>query len=119
MGLIEGGYDYDRVQLLDSRGVVRVSVPDTEEPLSPAVKRKVAETLQSRTNHLRGFLSAGALRKISLAFLVPIPDDQDGGRPLGVLSLRIDPEVYLYPFIQRWPSPSDNGRDAAGPPGRK
>jgi two-component system sensor histidine kinase/response regulator len=38
--------------------------------------------------------------------LVPIPDDQDLGRPLGVLSLRIDPEVYLDPFIQRWPEPS-------------
>ncbi len=46
-------------------------------------------------------------RKISLALLVPIPDDRGGDRPLGVLFLRIDPEVYLYPFLQRWPEPSE------------
>ena len=107
MGLIQEGYDYDRVRLLDSRGVVRLSVPDTEEPLSPAIKRKVAETLQSRQITFVDFYRQEHSRKISLAFLVPIPDDQDGGRPLGVLSLRIDPEVYLYPFIQRWPEPSE------------
>ena len=107
MGLIQEGYDYDRVRLLDSRGVVRLSVPDTEEPLSPGMKRKVAETLQSRQITFVDFFRQEHSRKISLALLVPIPDDQDGGRPLGVLSLRIDPEVYLYPFIQRWPSPSE------------
>ncbi len=107
MGLIEGGYDYDRVRLLDSRGVVRLSTPDMEEPLSPVIKQKVAETLQSRKITFVDFYRQEHSRKISLSFLVPIPDDRDGGRPLGVLSLRIDPEVYLYPFIQRWPSPSD------------
>ena len=107
MGLIQEGYDYDRVRLLDSRGVVRLSVPDTEEPLSPVIKRKVAETLQSGQITFVDFYRQEHSRKISLALLVPIPDDQDGGRPLGVLFLRIDPEVYLYPFIQRWPEPSE------------
>ena len=102
MDLIEKGFDYDRVRLLDSRGVVRLSVPDIEEPLSPAIKRKVAETLQSKQITFVDFYRQERSPKISLAFLVPIPDDQDGGRPLGVLFLRIDPEVYLYPFIQRW-----------------
>jgi signal transduction histidine kinase len=107
MGLIQEGYDYDRVRLLDSSGVARLSFPDTEEPLSPAIKRKVAEALQSRRITFVDFFRQEHSRKISLAFLVPIPDDRDGGRPLGVLSLRIDPELYLYPFIQRWPSPSE------------
>jgi signal transduction histidine kinase len=107
MGLIEGGFDYDRVRLLDSRGVVRLSVPDTEEPLSSAIERKVVETLQSKQITFVDFYRPERSQKISLAFLVPILDDQDGGRPLGLLSLRIDPEVYLYPFIQRWPEPSE------------
>jgi signal transduction histidine kinase len=107
IGLIQQGYDYDRVRVLDSRGVVRLSVPDTEEPLSPVIKGKVAETLQSRRITFVDFFRQEHSRKISLAFLVPIPDDQEGSRPLGVLSLRIDPEIYLYPFIQRWPSPSE------------
>jgi signal transduction histidine kinase len=107
MGLIQGGYDYDRVHLLDSRGVVRLSVPDTDEPLSPGVKRKAVEALESRQITFVDFYRQEHSRKTSLALLVPILDDQDGGRPLGVLSLRIDPEIYLYPFIQRWPEPSE------------
>lgn len=107
MGLIEKGFDYDRVRLLDSRGVVRLSVPDIEEPLSPAIERKVAETLQSKQITFVDFYRQERSPKISLAFLVPIPDDPDGGRPLGVLFLRIDPEAYLYPFIQRWPEPTE------------
>ena len=37
--------------------------------------------------------------------LVPIFDDKNN-RPLSVLVLRIDPNVYLYPYIQTWPIPS-------------
>ena len=73
MGLIEKGFDYDRVRLLDSRGGVRLSVPDTEEPLSPTIERKVAETLQSKQITFVDFYRQEHSRKISLAFLVPIP----------------------------------------------
>ena len=38
--------------------------------------------------------------------MVPIFEKQDIHRPLGVFYLRIDPETYLYPIIQRWPMPS-------------
>ncbi len=105
--LIQEGYDYDRVQLLDSQGVVRLSAPEIDEPLSPAITRKVAETLQSGQITFVDFYRQEHSRKTSLALLVPIPDDRGGGRPLGVLFLRIDPEVYLYPFLQRWPEPSE------------
>jgi PAS domain S-box-containing protein len=44
--------------------------------------------------------------KIYLAVLVPILDRKNGNRPLGLLSLRIDPEQHLYPFLHRWPIPS-------------
>ena len=46
-------------------------------------------------------------QKVYLRLFVPILDGQAGGRPLGVLVLRIDPSVYLYPFIERWPTPSE------------
>jgi ABC-type transport system involved in multi-copper enzyme maturation permease subunit len=45
-------------------------------------------------------------RPIHLAVLVPILGGQDGSRAIGLLVLRIDPEKYLYPLINRWPTPS-------------
>ena len=38
--------------------------------------------------------------------LIPILDEQNNGRAVGTLVLRIDPEQYFYPFLNRWPIPS-------------
>lgn len=38
--------------------------------------------------------------------LVPIRKELQTGEALGVLVLAIDPETYLYPFLQSWPEPS-------------
>ncbi|MFH0908926.1 MAG: PAS domain S-box protein, partial [bacterium] len=43
---------------------------------------------------------------IHLSILIPIVGAKDGDRPLGVVVLDIDPSQYLYPMIQRWPTPS-------------
>lgn len=32
----------------------------------------------------------------------------DGDRPIAVLILQVDPDVYLYPLIQSWPTPSQS-----------
>ncbi len=41
--------------------------------------------------------------RVHLAVVVPVLDESEAGPPLGVVVLRIDPEVHLYPFLQRWP----------------
>ena len=40
-------------------------------------------------------------------FWFPFSTNRMSSRPLGIFYLRIDPEKYLYPFIQRWPVPSE------------
>ena len=44
--------------------------------------------------------------RIFISILVPIFTELDR-RPLGVLAIRIDPEVYLFPYINQWPVPSN------------
>ncbi len=46
-------------------------------------------------------------QKVFLCLFVPILDEQAGGQPLGALMLGIAPEAYLYPSVQRWPTPSE------------
>ena len=46
-------------------------------------------------------------QRIHLAILIPILAAPESNQALGVLALRIDPASYLYPFISRWPTPSD------------
>jgi hypothetical protein len=45
-------------------------------------------------------------QRIYLKVLVPILDEANDNQVIAVLALRIDPEKYLYPSINQWPTPS-------------
>ena len=101
------GY-YDQVRLLDSHGVTMVSVPAGLNPASSDTMQAVASVLRSGQVELQDFYRHETNKRVYLAVLVPILDDTDAGRPLGVLVLRVDPATYLYPLLQRWPTPSQS-----------
>ena len=97
---------YDLVCLFDAQGVVRMSVPAERPPISSDVSQRIPEVLRSGQVTFQDFHRNEHDQRIYLTLLVPIFDETDASRPLGVLALRIDPETYLYPFIKRWPTPS-------------
>ena len=77
-----------------------------KKPPSSVTYQTVREALHSGQLTFTDFYRSERTQTIGLRLFVPILDEQAGGRPLGVLMLRIDPSVYLYPFIQSWPTPS-------------
>jgi PAS domain S-box-containing protein len=97
---------YDLVRLLDAQGVNRLSSPAGAPPVSSAVSQRIPEILRAGQVTFQDFHRNEHDKRVYLDILVPIFDGQDASRPLGVFYLRIDPEKYLYPFIQRWPVPS-------------
>jgi PAS domain S-box-containing protein len=99
-------YQYDRIFLLDARGVERMSAPVGPEPAGAVISRRASEVLRSGRVTFQDFYRGEHNQRIYLAVLVPIFDEPASSRPLGVLVLRMDPETYLYPFIRRWPIPS-------------
>jgi len=99
-------YESDRVFLLDALGVTRISVPETPESVPPIITQRASEIMRLGQVAFQDFHRNEYNRKIYLAILVPILDEREGRRPLGVLALRIDPERYLYPLIRHWPTPS-------------
>jgi hypothetical protein len=106
LGLVQANLLYDRVFLLDIQGVERISAPDASEPACPHLTQDVSETLRLGRVSFLDFHRHAPDGPIRLTVLVPILDDRDGSRPLGVLALRIDPETYLYPYLSRWPTAS-------------
>jgi PAS domain S-box-containing protein len=99
--------EYDQVRLIDPRGVTLMSVP-AERPLaSAAVSKRAADVMRSGRIEIVDFYRHDYDHRIYLSVLIPIPDATAGNRAIGVVSLRIDPEKYLYPFILRWPTPSE------------
>jgi PAS domain S-box-containing protein len=103
---IRSAHQYDQVLLLDAQGVIRSSFPVTSEPVAHHLVGQAPEIMRAGRVTFLDFHRDEPDGPIHLAVVVPILDDQDGGRPLGLLVLRIDPETYLFPFIQRWPTPS-------------
>ena len=99
--------DYDEVRLLDAQGVTRLGVPAGLGPADPILLEAAARVLKSGRIAIQDFYLDGQSRRASLALLVPVrdaTDATDARRRLGVVVLRIDPQRYLYPFIQRWPA---------------
>ncbi|MGB7749690.1 MAG: PAS domain S-box protein [Verrucomicrobiia bacterium] len=97
---------YDLVCLFDAQGVVRLSVP-AESPISSFVAQHIPEVLRSGQVTFQDFHRNEQNQQVYLTLLVPIFDGTDHRQALGVFALRIDPETYLYPFIRRWPVPSE------------
>ena len=83
-----------------------MSAPTGPEPISAIISRRASEILRSGLVTFQDFYRDEHNQRIYLAVLVPIFDEPADRRLLGVLVLRIDPTVYLYPFISRWPIPS-------------
>jgi hypothetical protein len=99
---------YDRMRLLDTQGVTRLSVPAGVPPVSAAVAQRIPEALQSGQVTLVDFYHGdhAQAQRIYLTLLIPILNAQQGNRAIGLVALRMDPNVYLYPYLSQWPTPS-------------
>jgi len=106
LGRVQESYQYDRIVLFDASGEAHMIVADTKEPLSSATLQKAREVMAAGKSAFDDFRRNEHTGEIHLRIFVPILDGPSGGQPLGAVMLRIDPNTYLYPYIQRWPTPS-------------
>ncbi len=106
IGNYQEAYGYDQWRLLDIQCATRFSMPGELPPLTPIQVQSAAAVLHSGQPSLMDFDHDDDDRHPHLSIQVPLFDDLDAHQPLGVLILRIDPATDLYPYIQRWPTPS-------------
>jgi PAS domain S-box-containing protein len=105
-------YDqYDQVLLLDVNGVERISSPVTPEPVAVHMDQEIAAASSAGQITLLDFHRDTADGPIRLSLLIPIYTQQDE-HLLGLVVLFIDPNAYLYPYIQEWPIPSTSAETA-------
>ncbi|MCJ7435216.1 MAG: PAS domain S-box protein [Anaerolineales bacterium] len=89
----------DQMVLLDTQGATLLFLPDGTSSLSPAVKQKIPETLHSGQITMIDFYRDEYDQRVYLAVLIPILDEQQSQRVIEFLALRINPRLYLYPYI--------------------
>jgi PAS domain S-box-containing protein len=101
---VQGHYQYNQIQLLDAGGVTRLSEPAELPPVSAVIARRVSDVLRTREIAFQDFYVNEHDHRPYLSLIVPILDTIGDERAIGVVTLRIDPETYLYPFISLWPT---------------
>jgi len=106
LGHMQAAFQYDRVFLLDTLYSKKMIIPDGPERSTSFVSPSSYDGLRSGKVVFEDFYWNEQNRRIYLKVLVPILDETHGGRVIGILALRIDPETRLYPFISRWPTAS-------------
>lgn len=106
LGTYRDSLHYDEIRLLDASGTTLMALPDNMPHTCSEMKKGVAEVFRSQQVTLVDFYRCDHDGKVYLAILVPVRDEQDEKRVIGVITLRINPETYLYPFIKLWPVPS-------------
>jgi len=103
---IHAAYQYDRVMLLDPQYTKRMMEPDGPERITSLVSQSSSERLGSGEVVFEDFYWNEENQHIYLKILVPVLDEANDNRVIGILELRVDPGEYLYPLIQHWPTPS-------------
>ena len=106
MRQVRESHTYSRVCLHDATLTKRMSYPEGLEPPDSLFTQPASEALQSGKVMFQDFYRDGHDGRIYLNLLIPILDPQQSERAIAILSLRIDPETYLYPLLKRWPFPS-------------
>jgi len=107
LGKFQTYYGYARINLFDVQGAERLAVPDQPEPLSGQMAGDIATVLRSGQVMFLDFYHDAPGLPVQLEILVPIFDGSGTNRSLGVLVLRINPAVLLFPYIRQWPVPSE------------
>lgn len=106
ISLFPKAYEYNMVRLIDPRGKRNIAFPVEPQPISSTISKNVAEVARSKRVTMSDFYRHNYDQRVYIAVLAPIFDPRDRNKVIAVVSLRVDPERYLYSFILRWPTHS-------------
>jgi PAS domain S-box-containing protein len=100
-------YQYHSILLLDQKQTVRLSVPGGEEGPGSYGRKVILEAMQGKRVILSDLYRSETSGAIRLSLVVPILISKMSDiPPVGVLLLRINPDEFLYPLIESWPTRS-------------
>ncbi|MHC1781307.1 MAG: diguanylate cyclase [Anaerolineaceae bacterium] len=97
---------YHDMFIANPAGEVLLSLDPALEKLYPETRKTMDEAAANGEAVFGDFFLQPDSQKVFLDIVSPIQDGSDA--LLGFFILRIDPQEYLYPLIQSWPTPSES-----------
>lgn len=107
LGIIGKFPQYTRIVLTDAAGVEQLIYADRPELQVPEKDRDIDEALALQQVTLLDFHRIRPDLPPHLTLVVPIFSAPDWHEKIGILLFEINPQEYLYPMIQHWPTPSE------------
>ncbi|MHC1742448.1 MAG: GAF domain-containing protein [Syntrophobacteraceae bacterium] len=99
-------HGYAAVLLADGTGAIRLATNGADRT-DGFLDGSLPRVIQGGVPVLSDLYRADDGEDIRICLFAPIPDPGGGGAPVvAILLLLIDPNEYLYPLIQSWPTPS-------------
>jgi len=95
---------YDDLILTGTNGKVLMSVNPAASALDDYARQLISQTVHTNDVVFGDLFRCTVCGRVHLDVMAPVPGPD--GSPAAVLILRSDPESYLYPLIQSWPTPS-------------
>ena len=103
--------EYDLIILIDSTGNRMLSAPESDAPLPSHLLEDLPIVLNQASIHFEDFHKDSQNSPIYLTLMIPIYSSKIH-TPLGMVAIRINPQIYLYPMILNWPVPSETAETA-------
>lgn len=102
---INTGYGYSGVCIIDTLLKTRLSISKLDSIRTDDIKNEISLVLEKRSIVLTDLHKTRATDKISIDILIPlIEPGKSINKLFGILILRIDPGVTLFPLVQSWPT---------------
>ncbi len=99
-------HDYRNVFLTTPDGHLLFSLDPSIKEVESDIQLLAVQSVTAGEPLLGNFYRSSDTHQIFLDVASTI--DNEDGQPVAVLILQVDPEKYLYPLIQSWPTPSQS-----------
>jgi PAS domain S-box-containing protein len=101
--------DYSNIIMVDNRNKVIIEAAEENIQISPLTSSWLRKVRQERRVIFSDFYFCDLCRVVHIDIFAPVYSYWNGKAVLAVLILRINPDHFLYPAIQKWPIPSVTG----------
>jgi PAS domain S-box-containing protein len=102
----QSSYQYNQIHLVDSPGRLRLSVPPGSGIECGDWIEYLKEARQSGTAVLTDFHRKDTDKPVHLSVITPLVNNRDTAEVYGYIVMIIDPGIYLFPQLKKWPTAS-------------
>ena len=104
IALFSSNHKYENIFIVTPDAGIIYSLDTTFRSLSTTTLASVRELFEGTNSYLTDFSIGSKSKKARLDFMARVFDNNN---QVGCIIFRVDPQTYLFPLVQAWPTPSE------------